>query len=333
MKGFGPTKLERYGEDVLAVIAAPDRRGRDALGATHLPPLRPFSKSRPARRSRRIRKLRLLALLTVLGLLGSVSFSFGLIRAIASEIAASSTRSGSSTTRSTATSTTRPGSTVLAVLRGSEARTLVKYEDIADPMRHAIVAIEDRRFWEHDGVDLRGIGRALLADIRQQKVVEGGSTITQQFVKNALDRDQKTIARKVREAAFAWQLERSKDWPKQRILHGVPEHDLLRERRLRRPAGRADLLPPRREGPDDPEAALLAGHPGRPEPLRPGHEPEGRAGAAQRRCCRAMLEEAKITLAQCARRTRRRCPKPDDVRLAGHRGTRRSTSSTTSSSS
>ena len=75
-------------------------------------------------------------------------------------------------------------------------------------MRHAIVAIEDRRFWEHDGVDLRGIGRALIADIRHKDVVEGGSTITQQFVKNALDRDQKTIARKVREAAYAWQLER-----------------------------------------------------------------------------------------------------------------------------
>ena len=75
-------------------------------------------------------------------------------------------------------------------------------------MRHAIVAIEDRRFWEHDGVDLRGIGRALIADIRHKAVVEGGSTITQQFVKNALDRDQKTIARKVREAALAWQLER-----------------------------------------------------------------------------------------------------------------------------
>ena len=104
-------------------------------------------------------------------------------------------------------------------------------------MRHAIVAIEDRRFWEHDGIDLRGIGRALVADIRQQKVVEGGSTITQQFVKNALDRDQKTIARKVREAAFAWQLERSDAWTKKRILHRVPEHDLLRERRLRGPAG------------------------------------------------------------------------------------------------
>ena len=113
-------------------------------------------------------------------------------------------------------------------------------------MRHAIVAIEDRRFWEQ-GVDLRGIGRALIADIKHKKVVEGGSTITQQFVKNGLERDQKTIARKVLEAAFAWQLERDdKHWGKKRILRGVPEHDLLRQRRLRRAAGGADLLRARR---------------------------------------------------------------------------------------
>ena len=168
---------------------------------------------------RRIRKLRLLALLIVLFAVGSVSFGFGLIRAVASEI-----ESGRLDPRRQLDREVNgyiydsTGKRVLAVLRGSEARTLVKYEDVSDPMRHAIVAIEDRRFWEHDGVDLRGILRALAADIRQQKVVEGGSTITQQFVKNALDRDQKTIARKVREAAFAWQLERSKDWPKRRIL-------------------------------------------------------------------------------------------------------------------
>ena len=169
-----------------------------------------------------------------------MSFSFGLIRAVASEI-----DSGKFDPKKQLDNQVNgyiydsSGKKILAVLRGSEARTLIEYDDISDPMRHAIVAIEDRRFWEHDGIDLRGIGRALIADIRHQKVVEGGSTITQQFVKNGLERDQKTIARKVREAAYAWQLERSKAWPKKRILTGVPEHDLLRERRLRRPAGGA----------------------------------------------------------------------------------------------
>ena len=175
--------------------------------------MRPFSKKQSARPRRRIRRLRLLALLTVLGLLGSVSFGFGLIRAVASEVDSGKfdpQRQLDKQVNGYIYDSNGARKRVLAVLRGSEARTLVAYEDIATAMRHAIVAIEDRRFWEHDGIDLRGIGRALVADIRHKKVVEGGSTITQQFVKNALDRDQKTIARKVREAAFAWQLERSK---------------------------------------------------------------------------------------------------------------------------
>ena len=53
-------------------------------------------------------------------------------------------------------------------------------------MKHAIIAIEDKRFYTNDGVDLQGIGRALYQDVLAQKAVQGGSTITQQFVKNAL---------------------------------------------------------------------------------------------------------------------------------------------------
>ena len=107
-------------------------------------------------------------------------------------------------------------------------------------MKQAIVAVEDKRFYEHNGVDVRGIVRALWQDIRSQGVVEGGSTITQQFVKNAYVRNEQTIARKVREAALAWQLDAA-------LVEGpdpdrVPEHDLLRQRRLRDPAGGADLL-------------------------------------------------------------------------------------------
>ena len=56
-------------------------------------------------------------------------------------------------------------------------------------MKQAIVAVEDKRFYEHNGVDLRGIFRALWQDIRSQSVVEGGSTITQQYVKNAYSRN------------------------------------------------------------------------------------------------------------------------------------------------
>ena len=51
-------------------------------------------------------------------------------------------------------------------------------------MKQAIVAIEDKRFFEHRGVDVHGIVRAVWQDVRNKKVVQGGSTITQQFVKN-----------------------------------------------------------------------------------------------------------------------------------------------------
>ena len=256
----------------------------------------------------------------MLGLLGSVSFSFGLIRATASEINAGKfdpQRQLDSQINGYIYDST--GTKILAVLRGSEARTLVKYEDIADPMRHAIVAIEDRRFWEHDGIDLRGIGRALVADIRQQKVVEGGSTITQQFVKNALDRDQKTIARKVREAAFAWQLERSKAWPKQRILqeylntiyfangaYGVQQASLVYFDH-----GAKDLTIA--------QAALLAGIPADPSRYDPVASPD-RAKARRRVVLRAMLDESKITAAQYAEANETPLPDPDQVRLGGTQG-------------
>ena len=73
---------------------------------------------------------------------------------------------------------------MLAVLRGSESRMLVPSDEISGRMKQAIVAVEDRRFCEHRGIDVHGIARAVWADIRNKKVVEGGSTITQQFVKN-----------------------------------------------------------------------------------------------------------------------------------------------------
>ncbi len=102
------------------------------------------------------------------------------------------------------------------MLRGDESRVLVGTDDIAPIMRQAIVSVEDQRFFEHNGVDVQGVARALWQDVRQQGIVEGGSTITQQFVKNAYIRNERTLARKVREAALAWQLEQR--WTKDRIL-------------------------------------------------------------------------------------------------------------------
>jgi penicillin-binding protein 1A len=249
-----------------------------------------------------------------------VSFSFGLIRAVASEV-----NSGKFDPRRQLDKQVNGyiydthGDRILAVLRGSEARTLVEYDDIAPAMRHAIVAIEDRRFWEHDGVDVRGIARALVADVRHKKVVEGGSTITQQFVKNALDRDQKTIARKVREAAYAWQIERDDNWSKRRILtaylntiyFGNGAYGVQQAALTYFDHGAKDLTIA--------EAALLAGIPADPGRYDPVANRE-RARARRRTVLRAMLEESKITPAQYVQANGADLPDPDEVRLPGTEG-------------
>src|SRR5437660_11947631 len=106
--------------------------------------------------------------------------------------------------------------TILATLRGSESRILVRTDEIHPSMLQAIVAVEDKRFYQHRGVDVRGIARAVWADVTSKHVVQGGSTITQQFVKNSCVTSKRTISRKLKEAALAWQLEQR--WSKDRIL-------------------------------------------------------------------------------------------------------------------
>jgi penicillin-binding protein 1A len=80
----------------------------------------------------------------------------------------------------------------------------------------ATVAIEDRRYWQHGGVDYVGIARAAWRDVTAGKAVEGGSTITQQLVRNLYTGNEKTFNRKLREACLAIKL--SKRWPKRQIL-------------------------------------------------------------------------------------------------------------------
>jgi penicillin-binding protein 1A len=90
------------------------------------------------------------------------------------------------------------------------------FAQISWAMRRAIVSVEDRRFWSDPGVDLRGIARAVLADVTGGSR-QGASTIAQQFVKNALaEQDNRTVFEKLREAALAYHLTRR--WPKTQIL-------------------------------------------------------------------------------------------------------------------
>jgi penicillin-binding protein 1A len=99
--------------------------------------------------------------------------------------------------------------TELTTLHGGENRETVALADIPQVLRDAVVAIEDERFWDHPGIDIKAMLRAAYEDTSQGKIVQGGSTITQQYVKNAMLDSDRTVKRKVREAALAYQLERN----------------------------------------------------------------------------------------------------------------------------
>ena len=83
-------------------------------------------------------------------------------------------------------------------------------------MPKATVAIEDRRFYSHGGVDPVGIARAVVADVQAGKVVQGGSTITQELVRNLYLSRERTFKRKLIEACLSIKL--SRQWSKDRIL-------------------------------------------------------------------------------------------------------------------
>jgi penicillin-binding protein 1A len=96
---------------------------------------------------------------------------------------------------------------LLTSFHAEEDRVVVPLDRIPDIVRRAIVAVEDRRFYDHPGVDLRALLRAAYVDLTKGHIVEGGSTITEQYVKNRYLGSDQTLSRKLKEALLAWQLE------------------------------------------------------------------------------------------------------------------------------
>ncbi|MGZ8695030.1 MAG: PBP1A family penicillin-binding protein, partial [Gaiellaceae bacterium] len=258
--------------------------------------------------------LRLFVLALVLLLLAAASFSYGVVTAVAGqawklEAIHQPERNGYIYDRS--------GNRVLAVLRGSENRVIVKSDEIAPMMKQAIVAVEDRRFWEHDGVDFKAISRALWADVRHQQFVQGGSTITQQFVKNAYVDNTRSIARKLKEAILARQLDQR--WSKDRILteylntiyfgNGAYGVEQAARTYFHHSAAKLTLE----------EAALLAALPSDPAAFDPASNP--REARRQRNIALAlMLDQELITKRQYRNALRKPLPNPETIRPPGTRG-------------
>ncbi len=252
----------------------------------------------------------------MLGVLGVTAFSYGLVLAVGEQL------SGLDPSRQHRLQVdgyvyANDGHTILAILRGSQSRVLVSSSQISPWMKQAIVATEDKRFWEHRGIDIRGMLRALWADIRHGGTLQGGSTITQQFVKNALTGNERTITRKLKEAALAWQLEQR--WSKDRILtaylntiyFGNGAYGVERAARayFGHSAARLTL----------PEAALLAGIPEDPSLYDPVRHPKI-ARARRATVLRLMLQQGLIGTAQYRDALAAPMPNPRDVSLPGVQG-------------
>jgi penicillin-binding protein 1A len=179
-------------------------------------------------------------------------------------------------------------------------------------MKHAIVAIEDKRFYEHRGVDLRGMARAVWADVSHRGTVQGGSTITQQFVKNAYLTSQKTIGRKLFEAALAWQLEQR--WSKDRILSaylntvyfGNQAYGVEQACRIYFKHSAAHMQPA--------EAALIAGIPEDPSLYDPVAHPQA-AKARRNLVLLQMWKQHYLSRGQYKASLRFKMPNPHDVKL------------------
>jgi len=96
----------------------------------------------------------------------------------------------------------------MAKLSGEEDRVSVPLEEMPQVFIDAVLAAEDRQFFSHSGIDPVGIARALYRDLRNEGVRQGGSTITQQYAKNAYLSSERTVLRKLKEAVLAIELER-----------------------------------------------------------------------------------------------------------------------------
>ena len=99
----------------------------------------------------------------------------------------------------------------IAVFKAFEQNLPVQPQDIPLVLKQAVIAAEDTRFYEHSGVDIKGSFRALVRDLQGSETLQGGSTITQQYVKLTYTGRERTLARKVREAVLASQLDRKID--------------------------------------------------------------------------------------------------------------------------
>jgi 1A family penicillin-binding protein len=187
--------------------------------------------------------------------------------------------------------------------RMDEQRRDVSLNDVAPDLQHAVIAVEDHRFYHHLGIDPIGLGRALWRDARGADRMEGGSTLTQQLARTLFLSNKRTLGRKAQEAVLALLLEQELSKPQILELYlnriylsgGVYGVETMSRNLFGKPASAVTL----------PEAALIAGLIRAPSALSPWSNLDG-ATDRSHVVLQRMREEGFITAAQqaAAERTR-----------------------------
>ena len=183
---------------------------------------------------------------------------------------------------------------LLGSIPAEKNRQPVSLAGVSPWMPKAVVAIEDKRFYEHGGVDYVGIVRAAIADIRARKAVQGASTITQQLVRNLYKNvsSERTVDRKLKEVCLARKLDLA--WSKSRILTSYMNQVFYGNRAYGIEAAAQTYFSESASELTLEQAALLAGLPQAPSEYDPFHNPKG-AITRRNEVLRAMLETGDIT--------------------------------------
>ena len=190
----------------------------------------------------------------------------------------------------------------LGFIQSDVLRRVVPWSDIPVNLRRATVAIEDERFYKHDGVDLNAIVRAGIKNLESGKTVQGGSTITQQLVRALYIKDPKRdFARKIREAKLASELEdeHSKTWILHNYLNSVPYGTVGGRTAIGVEAAAVTFFDKHARNLDLAESAMIAGLPQAPSQYNPFRNEQA---AIQRRneVLRQMAANRFITQAEAA---------------------------------
>ncbi|MEI6858035.1 transglycosylase domain-containing protein [Psychrilyobacter sp.] len=152
-------------------------------------------------------------------------------------------------------------------LISKEMREMVTMDEIPDYVKNAFVAIEDKRFYKHPGLDPIRLGKAILVNLSQGRIAQGGSTITQQLAKNAFLSNEKKLMRKVKEVLIALEIE--KKFSKDEILEKYINEIYFGSGFYGIQTASKSIFEKQASELNLPEAALLAGIPNRPSYYNP----------------------------------------------------------------